>query len=98
MPRPHRWLIPAALLALMPKCLLCALAYAGLGATLGLGGPELCGGANPALSWMTALTLAGLVLGLAGVLAWTTAIIRATSASALPRVVAPPARTRPGCR
>lgn len=37
------WLIPVALLALVPKCILCALAYAGIGATLGLGGTELCG-------------------------------------------------------
>ncbi|HEY0864628.1 MAG TPA: hypothetical protein VGD97_11030 [Lacunisphaera sp.] len=48
MPRPAReilrgWLLPAALLAVAPKCLLCVLAYAGLGAALGLGGPELCG-------------------------------------------------------
>ena len=35
--------MPAALLALMPKCLLCLTAYAGLGAALGLGGPEICG-------------------------------------------------------
>ena len=33
------------LLAVTPKCALCLLAYAGLGATLGLGGPELCGAA-----------------------------------------------------
>ena len=39
-----RWLWPAALLALTPKCVLCVLAYAGLGSVLGLGGgPELCG-------------------------------------------------------
>jgi hypothetical protein len=48
MPRPtleilRGWLLPAALLAVTPKCLLCVLAYAGLGAALGLGGPELCG-------------------------------------------------------
>jgi len=41
--RARGWLIPAALLALTPKCLLCVLAYAGLGAALGLGGPEICG-------------------------------------------------------
>jgi hypothetical protein len=37
------WLLPAALFAVAPKCLLCLLAYAGLGAALGLGGPEICG-------------------------------------------------------
>lgn len=38
-----RWLGPAALLAVAPKCILCVLGYAGLGAAIGLGGPELCG-------------------------------------------------------
>ncbi len=41
--RARRWLIPAALLALTPKCVLCLLAYTGLGVALGFGGPELCG-------------------------------------------------------
>ena len=46
-------LFPAALLALTPKCLLCVLAYAGLGAMLGLGGPEICGasGGHSSLTW-----------------------------------------------
>lgn len=43
--RAGRWLGPAALLAAVPKCALCLLAYAGLGTALGLGGPELCGAA-----------------------------------------------------
>jgi hypothetical protein len=37
------WLVPAALFAVAPKCILCVIAYAGLGTALGLGGPELCG-------------------------------------------------------
>jgi hypothetical protein len=37
------WVLPAAMLALAPKCVLCVLAYAGLGAAIGLGAPELCG-------------------------------------------------------
>ena len=41
--RAARWLLPAALIALTPKCVLCVLAYAGLGAAFGLGGPEICG-------------------------------------------------------
>ena len=41
--RARGWFIPAALLALAPKCVLCVLAYAGIGAALGLGGPEICG-------------------------------------------------------
>jgi len=66
----RRWLLPAALLVAVPKCLLCVLAYAGLGTALGLGGPELCGGATGATGagWAVALlaaTLAGwLVPGL----------------------------------
>ena len=63
----RRWLIPAALLAATPKCVLCLLAYAGLGAALGLGGPELCGASNDASShWATWL----LVSGAAAVACW----------------------------
>src|SRR5258705_322291 len=47
-----RWLAPAALLTVAPKCALCLLAYAGLGAALGLGGPEICGAqSGPAGMW-----------------------------------------------
>ncbi len=42
-----RWLAPAALLVLAPKCVLCLLAYAGVGAALRFGGPEICGAGNP---------------------------------------------------
>lgn len=38
-----RWLVPGALIALAPKCGLCVLGYLGLGAALGVGGPEICG-------------------------------------------------------
>ena len=64
--RPHLWLPGVALLALTPKCLLCLLAYAGLGAALGLGGPELCGG-TPGMTASSPAWLAG--LGLAAVVA-----------------------------
>jgi hypothetical protein len=50
-----RWGAGATVLALMPKCLLCAMAYVGLGAALGLTGPELCGAtpsAVPAWGWL----------------------------------------------
>jgi hypothetical protein len=61
--RTVRWLLPATLLALTPKCFLCVLAYAGLGAALGLGGPEICGAsAGSPASWVS--SLAG--LGVAG--------------------------------
>jgi hypothetical protein len=58
--RARRWLLPAALLALVPKCVLCLLAYTGLGIALGLGGPELCGGtADSAQSKVEARLLHG---------------------------------------
>ena len=70
--RVARWLLPAALLALTPKCLLCVLAYVGLGAALGLGGPELCGASvgSPG-SWASSLAWLGAAggLGMVGFLA-----------------------------
>jgi hypothetical protein len=62
--RSAAWLAPTALLALAPKCILCALAYAGLGAAVGLGGPEICGAAagEPA-SWALPLSWLGVVAG-----------------------------------
>jgi hypothetical protein len=56
---------PAALLALAPKCLLCVLAYGGLGAAIGIGAPELCGApaAAPA-SWAASLAWLGVAGGL----------------------------------
>jgi len=61
------WLIPAALLALAPKCVMCLIAYAGIGAALGLGGPELCGATDSAAgSWPTWLLfgLAAIAIGI----------------------------------
>ena len=58
-----RWLWPTALLALTPKCLLCLAAYAGLGAALGLGGPEMCGApAGSPGSWTSSLAWPGVAL------------------------------------
>ncbi|MEO6993832.1 MAG: hypothetical protein ABI273_09405 [Lacunisphaera sp.] len=63
------WLIPAAILALTPKCALCLLAYAGLGTWLGLGGPELCGGpAGASGPWLIAMISAGVVYGVGHIL------------------------------
>jgi len=68
--RAVRWLLPAALLALTPKCLLCIAAYAGLGAALGLGGPEICGApAGSPGSWTSSLAWLGVALSFAGILA-----------------------------
>jgi hypothetical protein len=62
--RAVRWLLPAALLALTPKCLLCLAAYAGFGTALGLGGPEMCGAsAGSAASWGSSLAGLGGALG-----------------------------------
>lgn len=55
--RASRWLLPAAALVLAPKCLFCVLAYAGLGAALGIGGPLMCGEPVPhvsSLAWLGA--------------------------------------------
>jgi len=69
--RSSRWLAASALLALTPKCLLCLLAYAGIGAALGLGGPEMCGApAGPTGSWTSALALSGITLGVVGFLVY----------------------------
>jgi hypothetical protein len=58
--------LPAALLALTPKCLLCVLAFAGLGAAVGLGGPEICGApAGSPAAWATSLAWLGVACGLA---------------------------------
>lgn len=59
-----RWLLPAALLAFIPKCLLCLLGYAGLGAAVGLRGPEMCGASpgSPA-SWASSLAWLGGAVG-----------------------------------
>lgn len=60
------WLPLAAGFALMPKCLVCLAAYAGVGALLGikLGGPEICGAtaspAHEAIAWVT-IAAAGLI-------------------------------------
>ncbi|MFT3869515.1 MAG: hypothetical protein QM715_13760 [Nibricoccus sp.] len=65
--RTRRWLLPAALLALTPKCFLCLVGYAGLGTALGLGDPEICG-ASFDITWASALLflLSGLSLGVIG--------------------------------
>lgn len=44
--RSTAWSSGAALLALTPKCLVCVAAYLGLGATLGVTRPEICGGSS----------------------------------------------------
>ena len=62
------WVVPAALFALAPKCALCVLAYAGVGAALGLGGQEFCGA--PAKPWAWLLPVVGAALGAIGFLAW----------------------------
>jgi len=59
--RARGWMIPAALLVVAPKCVACLLAYAGVGAMLGLGGPELCGATDRVTwHWETWLALTGI--------------------------------------
>lgn len=62
-----RWLIPAALLVLAPKCVLCVLAYVGLGVAVGLGGPEICGATGNAVGhWAAWLSALGAAMGIVG--------------------------------
>jgi hypothetical protein len=63
-PRSIRWFLPVALLALAPKCVLCVAAYVGLGAALGLGGPELCGATGSPVPWASSLAWLGVAGGL----------------------------------
>ena len=66
--RARGWLIPAVLLALAPKCVLCLLAYAGLAAVLGLGGPEICGAVgDPTGHQAIWLVASGVAMGIATV-------------------------------
>ena len=64
--RGWRWLVSGAALALAPKCLLCLAAYAGIGAALGLGGPEICGASGRPLSlgtmWLVLLAIGAIGL------------------------------------
>jgi hypothetical protein len=71
--RQRRCLLPAAGLALAPKCLLCVPGYTGLGTVLGLGGPKLCGAPGVTPPWVTGLGLPGLLVGLTWLLARRTA-------------------------
>jgi len=65
--RGGHWLVSGVALALAPKCLLCLAAYAGAGAALGLGGPELCGApAASGGSWSGLLPAVGVAAGLTG--------------------------------
>jgi hypothetical protein len=63
--RAARWLVPAALLALAPKCVVCVAAYAGFGMALGLGGPEFCGvDTGSEAAWVSSLAWLGFASGL----------------------------------
>lgn len=52
------WLLPLTLVAIVPKCPLCAFLYVSVGSTLGLGGWALCGAPPPnGCSWLIWLAL-----------------------------------------
>ena len=62
-----RWLVPGAVIALAPKCVLCVAAWFGLGTTLGWTGVELCGAPdNAATHGIAWLVVAGVALGAGG--------------------------------
>ncbi len=84
---PFRLLGSAALLALVPKCGVCLLAYAGLGAALGLRVPEICGATTGfPVSKVLLLSVAGLGL----VFASLSAILGRRVTAAGPAPEAPP--------
>lgn len=60
--RPWRGVAAVVLLAAAPKCVLCLAGWLGLGALLGLGGPEICGGANSPAHTIPAALLALVLL------------------------------------
>lgn len=53
-----RWLMAGAIVTLAPKCVLCVIAYLGLGTTLGWTSAELCGAPAsktlPGIAWLVA--------------------------------------------
>ena len=57
-----RWLIAGLGVLVLPKCLLCLLAYGAV-----IAGPELCGATEPGSSVYPAL---GLAAGVTGILGW----------------------------
>jgi hypothetical protein len=60
-----RWLVPGAIVALAPKCVLCLIAYLGLGTALGRAGAEICGGqGSETMHGAAWFVVAGLALGL----------------------------------
>ena len=80
-----RRLGPVLLLLAAPKCLLCLLAYTGLGAALGLAGPELCGvGPAPGAVGTGWLLPLGAGAGLAG---WLIVLRRSNSVPSRPAAV-----------
>ncbi len=68
--RPFRPLASAALVALAPKCAMCVVAYAGLGALLGMRTPEICGAAaGSRVSWLVSAAWICTAIGAMGLLA-----------------------------
>jgi hypothetical protein len=67
--RPFRPLASIGLLLLAPKCFLCLLAYAGIGAAFGLRRQEICGAPTGSAGiFELALTLVGAALAIWGLL------------------------------
>jgi hypothetical protein len=68
--RPLQTLLPAALLILAPKCVVCVLAYAGIGTFFGIRRLEICGpSVGSSGPWVSLLALLGVALGIPGLFA-----------------------------
>jgi len=81
--RPFRALGSFALLALCPKCVVCLLAYADLGAVLGLRSTEICGATAGSLDlWVSSFAGFGVALAIAG---WFASLRRRRSSSSSQR-------------
>jgi hypothetical protein len=66
----RRWWLIIASALVVPKCVLCLLAYTGVAASLGWVGPELCGGTPPNHFAITLIGFAAVALATAAVGRW----------------------------
>jgi hypothetical protein len=89
-----------ALIALAPKCVLCGLAYAGIGAALGFGRSSICGSTAGSVGrWVSLPVAYGIAVGVAGWLAFFKGIEKSSNGGGSPaeRPNALPPNTQSRC-